>query len=243
MKTGTTVLVSIITSAITSVLVVLGLQAMQGGSVGDLGGKGSVQIPSVTNLEPEQARVLLENSGLFLVISDSREDPKVEAGRIMQQNPLPGSWIKKGTSVNVVLSTGKGSLQVPGLTGLSLNDAMQKLTENGLRVGAVNRKHSDSVPLDSVIASIPVTGSSVATGTPVNLVVSDGKGAVAVPNVMGKRHRAALEEIEKAGLKVGRVRYGYDEDRRGGVVIGQSPRGDTEVEPGSSIDLVVNETD
>lgn len=243
MKTATTVLVSVITSAITSALVVFGLQAMQGGGVGALGGNSSVQMPSVVNLEPEQARVLLENAGLFMVISDSREDPKIEAGRIIQQNPLPGSRIKKGTAVSVVLSTGRGSLQVPGLTGLSLNDAMQKLTGQGLRVGAINRKNSDSVPLDAVITSIPVTGSSVTPGTPVNLVVSDGKAEVTVPNVMGKGHKRAVQEIEEAGLKVGRVSYRYDEDRRGGVIIGQNPSGDSSAAPGDSVNLVVNETD
>jgi beta-lactam-binding protein with PASTA domain len=60
---------------------------------------------------------------------------------------------------------------------------------------------------------------------------------------MGKGHKRAVSLIEEAGLKVGRVRYDYDEDRRGGVIIGQNPRAEAMVAPGESVDLVVNETD
>ncbi len=243
MRTATTIFVSIITSAITAALVVYGLPHLQKGGGITLGGETSVEIPSITNLEPEQARMLLQSSGLLMVISDSRENAEVEAGRILEQNPLPGSRLKQGTAVNVVLSTGSSAVQVPGLTGLSLNDAMQKLTGEGLRVGAINRQNSDSVPLDAVVTSIPVAGSKISAKTPVNLVVSDGKGAVTVPDVMGKWHKKAAEIIEEAGLKVGKIRYRYNEDYSGGRVLSQNPSADSEVEPGTNVDLVVNESD
>jgi serine/threonine-protein kinase len=88
-----------------------------------------------------------------------------------------------------------------------------------------------------------VAGSKISPNTPVNLVVSEGKGAVAVPDVIGKWHKKAAEVIEEAGLTVGRIRYRYDEDYSGGRVLSQNPRADTEVQPGESIDLVVNESD
>ena len=243
MNLAATVFVSIITAAFTAALVVFGLQQMQSEGIDLLGGASSVEIPSVTNLEPEQARVLLQSVGLLMVISRSREDPEIEAGRIVEQSPLSGLRLKKGMAVNVVLSTGESTLQVPGLTGLHLNEAMQKLTGAELRVGAINRQNSDAVPLDAVITSIPVAGSKISPNTPVNLVVSNGKGKVTVPDLIGKRHNVAREMIEKAGLKEGRIRYRYDEDRSAGRVLSQDPRADTEIEPGESVDLVINQSD
>jgi serine/threonine-protein kinase len=240
MQTTKTILVSMFTAAITSVAVVFGLQHLQGEG---LQKTDNVQIPSVTGLAPEQAKLVLEHKGLFLLISERREHEKVPEGHIIEQNPLEGSWVRKGGEVRVVLSNGRQKLQVPALANLSLTDAMQKLSATGLRVGAVSRQVSDTVPIDHVITTVPVTGENVNRSTPVNLVVSDGPDEATVPRVVGKGLSRAKQVLEEAGFQVGRVTYGYDEDRRGGVVIGQRPNADTAATVGSVVDLVVNESD
>ncbi len=233
-------MVSIVTAALTSAVMFLVLPHLQRGGAF---GSNNVQVPSVRGLRPEQARMMLGPSGLSLVISEERDDDRVEAGHIIQQNPMEGSWVKRGVEIQVVLSQGKTKIEVPAVSGDSLTEAMNKVSAAGLRVGAVTRQPNDMVEPDQVVTTIPPGGENVAAKTPVNLVVSSGKTEAEVPKVVGKGLRAAKEELAAAGFEVGKVRYSYDEDRSGGVVLRQDPVAAASAPKGSTVSLVVNQMD
>lgn len=239
MQTGKVILVSMITSAITSAALLAGFMGFPY-FMSNLRNKDNIQVPSVLGLQPEQARMILGPAGLSLVISEQRNDEKVEAGNIAQQSPMQGSWVKKGTAVRVVISTGQNALQVPGLTSLPLEEAMQKLANSSLKVGTVTRQKSDSIEKDHVIASAPVAGETVEPDAIVNLIVSDGKQNK-VPNVIGRGLGTAKQMLKEAGFEVGHVAYSYDDDRRAGVVLRQDPEADALADDGSEVKLVVNE--
>jgi serine/threonine-protein kinase len=235
-------LITIVTASITAAVTSIGLGHLKAegnaSTVGD-----SVQVLSVANLKLEQARALLKARGLSLAISEKRKDRTIKAGRIVQQEPLEGSWVEKGTKVRVVLSAGPDRPRVPALPGLSLNEAMVKITNARLRVGAISREFSDEVPLDHIIRSVPAAGTDVTRAKPVNMVVSDGKQKVEVPRVTGARLGYATAKLEKAGFSVVKVRHGYDEDRSDGRVLSQSPRAGSAAAPGTGVTLVVNNTE
>ncbi len=228
-----------ITAAITSAAMLAGFMGFPY-FMSNLRNKDNVQVPSVVGLTPDLARTILSPTGLRLVIAEKRNDEKVEAGNIAQQSPMQGSWLKKGAAVQVAISTGNNALQVPGLTSLPLEEAMQKLTSSSLKVGTVTRQKSESVEANHVIASAPVAGETVEPETVVNLVVSDGK-QTKVPNVIGRGLSRAKEMLKEAGFTVGRVGYTYDDDRRAGVVLRQDPEADAMADEGSEVKLVVNE--
>lgn len=242
MHTSKVILVSMFTSAITSAAMLVGFIGLPY-VVGDRQeSKDNIQIPSLIGLTPDQARLLLDPLGLSLIISEQREDNKVEIGHIAQQNPMQGSWVKRGTSIQLVLSKGKTTLQIPGLTGLPIEEAVQKLSQIGLKVGKITREQSESVTEEHVITSVPVAGKAIDPASSVDLVVSEGS-KVKVPDVVGKGLRVAKNLLIESGLVVGRVVYGYNEDRRGGIVLRQEPEADSMLDKGSSIRLVVNESD
>lgn len=240
MYTGKTIFISIITAAITSaaVTVLLGYYTTGRPFPGS-----DVEIPSVVGLRPDQARMLLEGRSLFLLISSQREDPKVEAGHIIQQNPMEGSRVKKGANVQVDISTGSSKVQVPGIVGLTLDEAVRVLTTAGLKQGAVTRQASDSVPADHVMTSLPLAGESASRGGAVDMVVSSGKELSLVPDLVGKNVKVAKDELTKAGFQLGKVSTTYDENRRGGLVLKHEPAAGAMAEKGAAVDLVVNESD
>jgi eukaryotic-like serine/threonine-protein kinase len=242
MHTSKIILVSMITAAITSAAILAGFMGLPY-LLGNLpASRDNVQVPSLLALKPDQARMLLDPMGLSLVISEQTDDEKVEAGSIAQQNPMQGSWVKRGTSVQVVISSGLSKLQVPGLTSVSLDEAMQKLTSLGLRLGTITHQKNDSVGANHVIASVPVAGEAVAPNSTVNLIVSDGK-QTKVPNIIGKGLTQAKDQLVRQGFVVGNVTYSYDEDHRPGVVLRQDPAGDAFAEEGATIHLVINQSD
>jgi serine/threonine-protein kinase len=239
-EAGKVILLTVVVSLITSAGTFFVLQRVSSGkSLLD----SAVVVPTLTGLRTDQARKLLEPEGLMLVVSEQREDPKVERGLIISQIPMEGSRVKNGSEVSVIISKGMTSAAVPNVVKMSLANAMQALTSAGLQVGTTTRQASDEIEKDRVVATSPAIGQQAPNGSKVNLVVSDGPSPVKVPSVVYKGLTRARKLVEEAGLKVGRVTYTYDEDRAEGVVLRQTPSADAMAAKGSEVDLLVNETE
>src|SRR5207237_6859178 len=116
--------------------------------------------------------------------------------------------------------------------------AASALTGAGLTVGAVTMQSSSTVAAGSVISESPPAGTKVASGSPVNLVVSSGPAQIAVPNVVGQTQAAAASAITGAGLTVGAVTMQSSSTVASGSVISESPDRRRDVESGAPVNLV-----
>jgi beta-lactam-binding protein with PASTA domain len=126
------------------------------------------------------------------------------------------------------------------VVGLTQAAAESAITGAGLVVGSVTQQASETVPAGNVISQDPTGGTSVASSSAVNLVVSTGVASVSVPNVVGLTQAAAESAIIGAGLVVGNVRTRQSRDAPEGMVIEQSPTGGTDASIGSAVDLIVS---
>ena len=229
--------VAVLTAAATSAATFFALRSLTGDGVRE------VQVPEVGGLRLDEARSLLQGRKLALAISDTRESARVEAGKIMRQTPPAGSLVRPSSEVRVVVSAGEPLVAVPSVLRLSLSTATELLAGAGLRPGKVDRREDATLPADQVLASQPAPGQRLPRGGAVDLSVSAGPAPAAVPSVLGRTQAQAAAILDAAGFKVGRVTFGYDEDRRGGVVIKQTPAAQAEVPPGSAVNLVLNESE
>ena len=66
---------------------------------------------------------------------------------------------------------------------------------------------------------------------------------VTVPSVTGVRVGGARWRLKQAGLAIGRVSYRNDEDHIDKYVLSQRPKAGARVPKGTTVDLVVNNTD
>ena len=73
------------------------------------------------------------------------------------------------------------------------------------------------------------------------LIVSSGPSLKPLPKLLGMRLRAARELLEQQGFKAGKIRYTFDRDRDGGLVLDQKPSGGTPAAAGTEVDLTINE--
>jgi serine/threonine-protein kinase len=178
-----------------------------------------------------------------LLLSEEREDARIEAGAICEQRPLVGSRAPRGTQVQAVMSKGAPRRAlVPTLAGGTLEAATAQLQGAGLKVGATAEQPSETAK-GLVLSTSPAAGAIVDPGTAVDLVVSGGMADVAVPDVRHKGISRARRMIEEAGLIVGAVRVDYDEDYGGNVVLRQTPAPGARAPKGAKVDLVINEAD
>ena len=199
-----------------------------------------VEVPDMRSATLDQGRLILESRALFLLVQSEREDPVIPGGSIISQSPLPGSVVKRGTPISVVVSKGKAGMAVPDFSSVPMEEARKRLAELGLRVGSVTERHSESIAKGSVISTFPSANSIVKEGTIIDLVLSKGEEVVAVPNVLGKRLGQAKEILEKAGLKVGRIDYVCDIEKLFDIILRQDPRPGKKVPILTAVNLTIN---
>lgn len=202
-----------------------------------------IEVPTVVNLTEEQAVSQLERRGFRANISRNAESDEYEKGKVMSQDPEASTKAKKGTIVNLVISSGR-EVKVPQLKNMNLSQAEETLKEMGLKLGTTSTDYSNSVEKDLVIRQDPSSGSSVQAGTEVNLVISVGKEDttenVKVGNYIGMAEQDAINSARNNGLRVRNVDYQYSSNTEKGLVMSQSIGSGTEVAEDSAIDFVIS---
>ena len=160
-----------------------------------------VQVPNFVGLSRDQAlrglpRFFGELSRGSVIEVDSRRPP----GTVVDQDPKAGTWVRRGTPVNLYIArylqgdSGQGNpepqeprqrdpgrrdpgtpqVMVPRLVGMNLDQAKLVIgrTEGALRLGTVSYQPSNQVPANTVIQQDPVPGRTVPYGTVINLQVT-----------------------------------------------------------------------
>jgi serine/threonine-protein kinase len=136
-------------------------------------GGESLEMPDLKGLSRKDAEEKLTKMGLKIGSIYERNSDE-EAGTVIATDPRAGSKINKGQSVDITVSKGKKEkkVSVPDVTGLPLEAAKEAITSAGFHVGSVTQEPSKQAA-GTVISQSPAGGSSLAEGTPVNLVVAE----------------------------------------------------------------------
>lgn len=202
-------------------------------------------VPKVTGKQLEFAIAQLERKG-FDVGEEHFVERQAPKNTVLEQDPLPGSREEDCSfltlfcskpKVDLTVSAGPGSGEVPRVNGLSQSAAEAKLEKAGFEA-AVEHVNSKSVEEGLVVFSEPRGGDSATHGSTVTLFVSRGPKLAKVPVLVGSQRRVAVQEIRGRGLTPS-----VAEEESGapvGEVISQSPSAGAEVEPGSTVSIVVS---
>ena len=81
--------------------------------------------------------------------------------------------MKRGTTIDLVVSAPVTRVEVPAVTGQSLDEAQRLLAEHHLVVGEVERQSRPGVARDMVLQEFPKAGEMAKSGAKVDLLVSD----------------------------------------------------------------------
>jgi serine/threonine-protein kinase len=193
-------------------------------------------VPSVSGLTREQAVRELRQSDLRVTPTD-RPSATVDAGLAIGTSPREGTTIERRSNVRLFVSSGPEQVEVPNLVGLSLASATGRLDDLGLTYRTVSEP-SDQ-PEDEVIAQDPGEGATLDPGGRVTLTVAEPIEQVPVPFVVGLSQQDALDQLRGDGLKGSVRERDVDDESQDGVVLEQRPGGDTAVDDGSTVVLVV----
>lgn len=199
-------------------------------------GERPVDVPRLQGQPIGEVKKMLSERGLLLVLEEAIASPDVPANHVIEQRPLGGSSVRRGSEVHVVLSKGALPVEVPDVSGVDVEQARARLAAVGLTIGTVTVQASDS-PRGEIIATQPLAGQQAAPRTAVNVVVAEGPKLVEVPRVVRRGVGAARRAIEGAGLVPGKIVWTYNLDFEPGVVVRQQPNGGEMAPSGSEVRL------
>ena len=203
-------------------------------------GPQMVTVPNVEGLTQDAATTAITAAKLTGGTVTQQSSNTVATGNVISQDPASGSSVTQGSPVNLVISSGPQMVTVPNVEGLVQDAATTAITAVKLTGGTVTQQSSNTVAAGNVISQDPASGSSVAQGSPVNLVISSGPQMVTVPNVEGLTQDAATTAITAAKLIVGTITQQSSNMVTTGKVISQDPASGSSVAPGSSVNLVIS---
>ncbi|MGL5930139.1 MAG: Stk1 family PASTA domain-containing Ser/Thr kinase [Dermatophilaceae bacterium] len=203
-----------------------------------LGPGAAATVPAVAGLTRAAAIDDLQSANLnATVVEDFSED--AAAGQVLRVQPGPGTTVRRGSDVELIVSKGPERYTVPDLVGTSLAEARTRLDQNNLAVGKVTERFDDDVAEGQVISADPAVGASLRRDTAVGLVVSKGRQPLDVPDFTGKPAQEARQALQKLGLKVRADAQQNDDTVPKGSVISQDPRDGT-LFRGDTVTLLVS---
>ena len=203
-----------------------------------------IEVPDLKGLTFDEAKEQLNAKGLGIKNAGTVASDQYDEGQIVSQTPDALTKAEANTTVEVTLSSGKGEVSVPPVTGMDETTAYNTLTNSGF-TPVKDYAYSADVAQGNVIEQSPNAGSLAKAGDNVKIVISRGKEQaettnVAVPGVTGLTEDAARSAIQNVGLAVGNVSSAYSDSVASGQIISQSPVVDTAVDAGTAVDFVVS---
>ncbi len=168
-----------------------------------------------------------------------RVDPKIAAGRILAQEPTPGSTARRQRTVKVWLSAGPRASTVPALTGETERTAQLRLTQDGFALTSIAEIRSEDYPSEVVVAQEPQPKTA---GSSVSLLVNRGErgASYVMPDLIGVNGERAAEVFRQRAFRVAVVGSNPYPGIPAGVVLRQSPQAGFQIAPGEPISLEVS---
>jgi eukaryotic-like serine/threonine-protein kinase len=200
-----------------------------------------VQVPDLSGLTAEDATALLKKTGLILEEAAQRNDEALDAGRILAQDPPPGTSIKPQRKVKVVVSLGNKVNSIPELRGGAARKAQITLQQQGMKLGDQVYVYSRRVEENMVIAQDPLPESAGLRDAKVAMLVSRGSPprAYVMPGLIGRGQTEVLAFLARAGVRVAPLRHDQGSGASPGTVTLQDPEPGYPVHSGDVVTLTV----
>src|SRR5665647_1081661 len=131
-------------------------------------GEPQATVPYLTDLTQSEAQTALTDAGLVLGTPTSESSDTTPSGQIIRQDPAADTKVAKGSTVNVVISSGTPSpspspspttstVTIPNVYGMDSTSATDRLTADGFDVKVKQKGGHDQDP-GTVVMMVPDAG-------------------------------------------------------------------------------------
>ena len=135
-------------------------------------GPASFGMPDVSGMKEDEARKALEAKGL-IVSQEYDKDNNVPEGCVIRQDLPAGTEVRKGDSVLITICSGKKTVMVADVAGMTKEEAEEALKKQNLKVAFVENYDND-IEEGKIIKQTPEANTSQIEGSTITVYISKG---------------------------------------------------------------------
>jgi len=202
----------------------------------------TVVIPDLTEKNVVYSLEILTDLGLNTKIKGFEYSAVIPPNTVIHQDPEPGTEVKFGRDVRLIVSKGAKTIITPDLKGLSVQQARIILQENGLLQGEISKTYSNNIQKGEIIAQFTSPGALTKRGSTVDLLVSMGTRpkAYKMLDLKGLSLEDAILLIERNNLLLGEIKYSIHKDKPENVVVIHEPLSGRRVIEKTYVNIEIN---
>jgi len=203
----------------------------------------TITVPTLTGQTLNDAIASAERAKLRASVVERAPSDRYPKDVVMRQDPTPGTEVRAGRQISLVLSTGLQIFSMPDLRYESMREVDLDLAHDKLQLGKVRTVNSDEVPANRVVAQDPVPLTAVRVGSVVNVDVSKGgPPSLRAPSFKGMDVDDARELAARSHVQLGQIVWtpfgSYGPAR--GVVVRQRPDAGEMLDASQQVSLQVS---
>lgn len=201
-----------------------------------------VQVPDITQKPVTAALNALAANNLALKQAGVEFAKDVPSGSVLRQLPTAGSTVREGRIIRVWISQGDEMAFVPNVVGSDLRAAQLAVRQAGLLVNKVENAYSLTHEKGLIVSQSLKADSMVEKGQGIDLVISNGQppsSVVLVPNFKNKKLSEATLWASAQNIDL-IIKENPDSVFPNGTIAAQNPEGDSQMTPGSNLEVTVS---
>lgn len=189
----------------------------------------------------DEAESMAANDGFVIEVLEQREEEDVPENTILSQSIEPGTEIKTGDKIGVVISAPSDTVAMPDIRNLTISEAEAKLRPFGISITVQSNEYSTSVPVDRIISQMPKAGQKAEKDSTVTVIISRGEKEITsvVPNLRGVDVSTAKSLLSEQGLSLGSVSERNSNEPEGTIIWQQYESGN-QVNEGTSVNIIIS---
>ena len=205
--------------------------------------KKEVKVPDVTKMTVEKAKKELEKVGLEITSKDIEQaNEKIGKGKVIKTSPEKGRTVKKGTKIQLYVSTGTSKIEIEDYTGQNYYEIEAKLKALGLNVVKMTKEYSEtdtSVKAGMIVGQDIDEGEKLEKGDSITLYVPEFY--TEYPDFIGENYTISQVEAwaTKYGVKLEK-NYRETDDVEPNMILSQSRPAGTKVNKNVTLTVTVS---
>lgn len=202
-----------------------------------------VTVPRIIGKTLEEAKTELDKKRLSAVQKGEQFDNQWEQGKIIFQDPAPGSKVRYYKAVKVIVSAGSEMVIIPRIIGKNFETINQILNDADVRKGKISHVHTSKLSAGKIIAQSPPAFEEAGRNARISLLVSQGgeEEKYLMPDLIGKNVEIIKTRLKELGFNVADIRQKYYPHLNiSGIITNQTPRPGFPVQKNYPITLEVS---
>lgn len=200
-----------------------------------------ITVPSLSNLTRAKAEKKIQEAGLNVGSVTSTTSTTIKKGSVVRSTPKEGTDVKKGDSINLVISSGKAKVRFGDYVGSDYDVTAAQLRSQGYEIQK-EQQASDSVAAGIIIAqSINANGKVDPTATKVTFTVSTGPVKITVPDFTKSSTQSDVQNWASQNDVTVNFNTTYSNSVKKDHVISQSIRGGSKITKDNTLLITISQ--